>query len=69
MLMFLYYSQRPNKDVEIQVIVEESEERLSEEQMRDLIDIINKTLPPLPSEEEEEEGVDDMSSWLVNLCE
>ena len=38
-------NQRPTSAVEIQLIIEESEERLSEEQVDELIDIICKSLP------------------------
>ncbi|VDK18567.1 unnamed protein product [Anisakis simplex] len=40
---------RPSTIIEIQLIVEECEERLTEEQMNQLVNVVNENLPPRPS--------------------
>lgn len=45
--------------MDIQAIVEESEERLTEQQIDDIIDVIEKTLPALEVPEEVDEEVDE----------
>jgi hypothetical protein len=42
--------------VEIQAIVEESEERLSEEQIDEILNIVETTLPAVPGTDETEDG-------------
>ncbi|XP_060072312.1 DNA-directed RNA polymerase III subunit RPC9-like [Ylistrum balloti] len=48
-------NQYPSTAVEIQLIVEESEERLTEDQIYELLEVIGKYRPSKPEEEEEEE--------------
>ncbi|ODN06618.1 DNA-directed RNA polymerase III subunit RPC9 [Orchesella cincta] len=43
---------RPSQPVDIQAIVEESEERLTESQIEEILDIVDSTLPPLNANEE-----------------
>lgn len=53
-------NQRPTSAVEIQLIVEESEERLSEEQVQQILDIVNETLPGGTAEEAEQQDYEEM---------
>lgn len=52
-LFLVYFLQRPVQPVDIQAIVEESEERLTEKQIEEMLDIVDSTVPPLPKNEEE----------------
>ena len=58
--IFLMINQRPVDPVDIQLLIENSEERLTEAQVENLLDIVKESLPdPDPEEvdeEEEEEG-------------
>jgi len=47
---------RPSTAVEIQLLIEDSEDRLSEEQVEEIIDIVMESLPGGEQEEEEEEN-------------
>ncbi|XP_023334912.1 DNA-directed RNA polymerase III subunit RPC9 [Eurytemora carolleeae] len=45
---------RPKTAVEIQLLIDNSEERLTEDQVEKILEIISTTLPGLEEEEEEE---------------
>merc|ERR1712025_1169012 len=49
---------RPGSAVEIQLLLENSEERFTEEQVDKLIQIVGECLPAPPQEEEEENEID-----------
>lgn len=49
---------RPTTAVEIQLLIEESEERLSEDDVQTILDVVERTLPA-PAEEAEAEVADD----------
>jgi len=53
---------RPTSEVEIQLIIEESEERLTEEQVGQLLEIIKRVIPGNDEEEGEEEEQPEMQS-------
>ncbi|XP_075557875.1 RNA polymerase III subunit I [Dermacentor variabilis] len=44
---------RPTSPVEIQLLIEESEERLSEEDVATILELVERTLPPIKDEEPE----------------
>jgi len=52
-------NQCPTSAVEIQLIVEESEERLTEEQIYQLLDIVSKYNPSEDTSNVEEEGMEE----------
>ena len=52
---------RPGSAVEIQLLLEGSEERLTESQVEDILEIVSQTLPNHIQEEEEEEEGDDVN--------
>uniref|UniRef100_A0A090XDJ7 DNA-directed RNA polymerase III subunit RPC9 n=1 Tax=Ixodes ricinus TaxID=34613 RepID=A0A090XDJ7_IXORI len=50
---------RPTTFVEIQLLIEENEERLSEDDMQTILDIVERTLPPAQDEPENAENAED----------
>ncbi|XP_035222413.1 DNA-directed RNA polymerase III subunit RPC9-like [Stegodyphus dumicola] len=42
---------RPSSLVEIQLLIEESEERFTEDQMNEILAVVTETLPPAPDTE------------------
>ncbi|CAN8007868.1 unnamed protein product [Ixodes pacificus] len=50
---------RPTTFVEIQLLIEENEERLSEDDMQTILDIVERTLPPAQDEAVNAEGAED----------
>jgi hypothetical protein len=48
-------NQRPTTAVELQLLIENSEERFTIEQMDEILDFINNSLPGITKEEEEEQ--------------
>jgi DNA-directed RNA polymerase subunit F len=51
-------NQRPTTAVELQLLIENSEERFTIEQMDEILDFINNLLPGITKEEEEEEQIE-----------
>lgn len=51
---------RPTTPVEVSLIVEESEERLTEAQIDEIINLIKDTIPPGPGSEDKEEEDEEM---------
>uniref|UniRef100_A0A915BD55 DNA-directed RNA polymerase III subunit RPC9 n=1 Tax=Parascaris univalens TaxID=6257 RepID=A0A915BD55_PARUN len=50
---------RPSTAIELQLVVEECEERLTEDQMGQLVNIISENLPPRPSSAEQKTSAED----------
>ncbi|XP_039254853.2 DNA-directed RNA polymerase III subunit RPC9-like [Styela clava] len=56
---------RPTTPVEISLIVEENEERISEEQIDEILEIVKK-LPPGPGSEDKENEAEEMEEEVGN---
>ena len=57
-------NQRPTTAVELQLLIENSEERFTIEQMDEVLDFINSSLPGITKEEEQIEGEEEAEEHM-----
>ena len=60
---------RPTTEVEILLVIEESEERFTEEQVEQLLEIIRRTIPGNDEDEEEEEEEEEVEEGTDRAAE